>query len=209
MNGHRKRPTDAYFSNMAIDPSPYQPQLLAGLTELVAAFDRHGIRYALIGGLAISLRSRPRSTRDIDFLLTVPQMTLPRLLQDLTEHGFTLDEMSVITAFVRHHITAFEYKGVRVDWLKPVVPMYQHVLDTAAADDGFGRPVRVASSEGLILLKLMAGRPQDLVDIDSLLAANKGQIDLDWIEHEWLTLYATDDPRWQKFRQSVAEYYER
>jgi hypothetical protein len=194
---------------MAIDSTLYQPQLQTGLSELVAAFERHGVRYALIGGLAVSLRSRPRSTRDIDILLTVPQVTLPGLLSDLTDHGFTLDETVVITAFVRHHITAFDYQGVRVDWLKPVVPMYQHVLDTAETAAGFEQPVRVASAEGLLLLKLMAGRPRDLVDIDSLLAANKGQLDLDWVEREWLTLYTADDPRWVKFRQSVAEYYER
>jgi hypothetical protein len=194
---------------MAIDQTLYQPQLGAGLLELVAALERHRVQYALIGGLAVSLHSRPRSTRDIDILLAVPQVTLPGLLGDLTEHGFTLDEPAVITAYVRHHITAFEYHGVRVDWLKPVVPMYQHVLDTAGTNSGFGRPVRVATAEGLLLLKLMAGRPQDLVDIDSLLAANKGELNLDWVEREWITLYPADDPRWQKFQQSVAEYYER
>jgi hypothetical protein len=194
---------------MATDPTLYGPQLLTGLTELVAAFDRHGVRYALIGGLAVSLRSRPRSTRDIDLLLAIPQISLPGLLADLTAHGFTLDESAVITGFVRHHITAFQYHGVRVDWLKPVVPLYQHVLDGAGTDDGFGRPVRVASAEGLILLKLLAARPQDLVDINSLLAANQGRLDLDFVQREWLTIFTTEDARWQKFRQSVAEYYER
>jgi hypothetical protein len=194
---------------MATDPSLYGPQLSTGLTELVAAFERHGVQYALIGGLAVSLRSRPRSTRDIDILLTVPQVTLPALLVDLTAHGFTLDETTVITEFVRHHITKFEYHGVRVDWLKPVVPLYQHVLDTAGTDDGFGRPIRVASAGGLILLKLLADRPQDQVDINSLLAANQGQLDLDWVEREWLSIFTTEDPRWQKFRAAVLEYYKR
>jgi hypothetical protein len=67
----------------------------------------------------------------------------------------------------------------------------------------------VASAEGLIALKLLAGRTQDLADIDNLLAANRGQLDLDWVEREWLTVSTTDDPRWQRFRQSIAEYYER
>jgi hypothetical protein len=98
---------------------------------------------------------------------------------------------------------------VRVDWLKPVVPLYQHVLDTATAGAWEGRQIRVASAEGLILLKLLASRPQDLVDVHALLAANQGRLDLDWIEREWLTVFTTDDLRWQKFGEAVAEYYRR
>jgi hypothetical protein len=96
-----------------------------------------------------------------------------------------------------------------VDWLKPVVPIYQHVLDAATSEKWRDRELRVATAEGLIVLKLLAGRAQDLADIDSLLAANQGRLDLDWIEREWLTVFNTDDPRWQRFRQSVAEYYDR
>jgi hypothetical protein len=194
---------------MATDPSPYTPRLLTALDALVDAFERRGVRYALIGGLAVSIRAEPRTTRDIDFLLTVPQLALPGLVADLAGRGFALDESAVVTEFVRHHITAFDYEGVRVDWLKPVLPAYQHVLDRAGVAEEFGRPVWVATAEGLIVLKLLAARPQDLVDIDALLAANRGQLDLAWVEQEWLTLFPTDDARWQRFRQAVAENYDR
>ncbi len=106
-------------------------------------------------------------------------------------------------------MVVINYRGIRVDWLKPVVPVYQHVLDAAAPEPWRGRELRVASAEGLIVLKLLANRPQDLVDIDALLAANQGRLDLDWIQREWSTVYTTDDPRWQKFRAAVTEYYHR
>ena len=35
--------------------------------ELLAAFDDEGVRYVLVGGYAVSLHSRPRSTKDVDF----------------------------------------------------------------------------------------------------------------------------------------------
>ena len=41
---------------------------------------------------------------------------------------------------------------------------YKHVLDGAQDHVGFGRPVRVAAAEGLILTKLIASRTQDLAD---------------------------------------------
>ncbi len=189
--------------------SAFDDQLIKALDALAEAFERHNVRYALIGGLAVGFRSRPRGTRDIDILLAVPQLQLPGLLADLAARGFSLDERAVIEGYVRHHMTAFDYQGARIDWLKPVLPAYQHILDRAGAVAGFGRPVRVASPEGLILLKLLAARPQDLVDIDGLLAANQGRLDLAWVKQEWLTLFPANDPRWQRFRQTVAEYYDR
>jgi hypothetical protein len=193
---------------MASEPA-FDDRIIRALAELAAAFERRGVRYALIGGLAAGFRSRPRSTQDVDILLAVPQVQLPRLLADLSARGFSLDERSVIEGFVRHHMTAFEYQGVRIDWLKPVLPAYQHILDHAGVIEGFGRPVRVATAEGLIVLKLTAARPQDLVDINTLLTSNQGRLDLAWVEREWLTLFPADDPRWAQFRQAVAEYYDR
>jgi len=193
---------------MATDPAPPDP-LGDALVELADAFEKNGANYALIGGLAIGLRSRPRTTKDVDILLAVSQLRLPGLVADLAARGFSLDERAVIEEFVRHHITAFQYRGVRVDWLKPVLPAYQHVLDRAVTEHSFGRPVRVATADGLIVLKLIASRPQDVADIGALLGANRGRIDLSWIEKEWKTLFPTDDPRWQRFQELVANFYER
>ena len=39
------------------------------LSKIVAEFDSHGVRYALIGGLAIALRGVQRSTLDADFII--------------------------------------------------------------------------------------------------------------------------------------------
>jgi hypothetical protein len=193
---------------MANNPA-FDDRLIEALAGLAAAFEGHGVHYALIGGLAAGFRSRPRGTRDVDILLTVPQLQLPSLLADLAGRGFSLDERSVIEGFVRHHMAAFDYHGVRIDWLKPVLPAYQHILDRAGTVTGFGHPVRVATAEGLILLKLVAARDQDVADINALLGANREQLDLAWVEQEWLTLFPADDPRWQRFRQAVAEYYDR
>jgi hypothetical protein len=194
---------------MADDDLGLADLLLGAVDQLAEVLPAHQARYALIGGLATGMRGRLRYTDDIDVLLSVPQEQLPGLLEALAGRGFTVDVKSTVREWDRRHMVVLNYRGVRVDWLKPVVPVYQHVLDAAIAEPWRGRQLFVASAEGLIVLKLLAGRPQDLVDIDTLLAANRGRIDLDWIEKEWLTVFATNDPRWLSFRQAVAEYYDR
>lgn len=187
---------------------PTFPQhLLTALLELTQALERRGLRYALIGGIAAGYRSRPRFTQDLDFLLEVPQLVLPALLDDLHERGFTFNTETAIREWARDHMTVLSFHGVRIDWLKPLLPLYQHVIDQARPEQWLGSAVRIASTEGLILTKLLAFRTQDQVDIENLLAANRGQLDLDLIRREWQTVAAPDDLRLRRFEDMVARFY--
>ena len=58
------------------------------------------------------------------------------------------------------------FHGLRIDWLKPLLPCYQRVLEEARQEIVLDCPVRIAASEGLILMKLLAFRRQDQVDIE-------------------------------------------
>ena len=179
---------------MAIDRGLLDDELDRAVECLVESFADRSICHALIEGLATSLRGRQRTTRDIDFLLDVPQIQLPGLLDDLIDRGFTLDPSAVIPAFVRQHIAAFSFGAVRVDWLEPVLPLYSRALaDAGPIPWSEGHVLRVATAEGLILTKMVAFRPQDLVDIETLLTANRDSIDLALIREEW-SPFADSEP---------------
>lgn len=178
---------------------PLEEALAIGVSSL----ERHGVRYALIGGLATGYRSRPRYTKDIDVIIDVPAVSLPGLLADLRDHGFEFDEPTVITDFTRHHMAVLWREGVRFDWLKPVLPAYRHVLDRATLEAAEPVPLRVATTEGLILLKLLAFRLQDQTDIEALVMANRPGLDLAWIESEWVAIFPLDDPRMRWLVQQV------
>lgn len=162
--------------------------------------DKAKVKYALIGGLASGFRTHPRATRDIDFLLRVPQISLPPLLSDLARRGFEFDEHKTIREWTQQHMTTLSYRGIRIDWLKPALPIYQHVLDRARTENWLDHPVRIASAEGLIILKLMADRAQDWVDIGNLVATHD-KLDFHWIRAEWESIASLDDPRMKKFEQ--------
>jgi hypothetical protein len=90
----------------------------------------------------------------VDVLLDVPQLMLPGLLEELARQGFTFDTERVIREYVREHLTALRYGSVRIDWLKPVLPLYLHTLSEASLVTWTeGHPVCVAKPEGLILTK--------------------------------------------------------
>ncbi len=193
---------------MDTDPSPpWSPSLVPGLWGVVEAFESRHIRYALIGGLAVGYRGRFRLTQDLDFILQIPQLTLPGLLEDLESRGFTLDVETVIREWVQDHMTSIQYRGVIIDWLKPVVACYQHVIDHAIVEKWQDHTLRVASVEGLIVTKLLAFRSQDQADIETLLAAHPGELNLDFIRQEWATVGEPHDPQMVGFERMVQQFY--
>ncbi|MCX7423931.1 MAG: nucleotidyltransferase [Planctomycetia bacterium] len=197
------------FSNGNQSPQkPIESDSLAHvLSELVDVLRAHKTNYALIGGLAVSVRGRVRSTRDIDLLLDVPQLELPRLLDDLQQRGFEFDLRTLLSEW-SHGITQLTWRGrIRVDWLKPVVVQFQHVLDRATEVPLNDQRVRVADVEGLILLKLTAWRPQDQEDVRGLLAKHAGQLDLDGVRREISPLTELSSPMLGEFEAIVCEFY--
>src|SRR5438874_13431193 len=104
------------ISSLAMD---VDSELLPGdsvraVESMAKTFDARSIRYALIGGLAFAIRGRPRFTQDVDFLLEVPQIVLPELLDDLVKGGFALDPANIIKQFVREHLASFTFGRTRI-----------------------------------------------------------------------------------------------
>ena len=193
---------------MAALPPQLSQNLTACLAELAESLNRRGIQYALIGALAAAYHSRPRFTQDIDLLLNVPQLALPPLLDELRDKGFVLDVEATIRAWNQDQMAVFTFRGVRVDWLKPVLPVFQHVLDRAQEQALYGTSIRMAAPEGLIMLKLLSFRQQDQVDIQNLLAANRGELDLEFVRSECQSVIAADDERLAWLEAAISAFYE-
>ena len=189
---------------MSINRPISEDDLKQALLEMAAALAQFNAKYAIIGGMATAYRSQPRFTKDLDILLAVPQLVLPRLLQELQRRGFEFDLATVIREWSQEHMTVLSFRGIRIDWLKPVLPAYVHILDRATEEAWFKQPIRVASAEGLVLLKLLAFRTQDILDIENLVAAQPGTLDLDWIKSEWQSVASLNDPRMQRLLEMVA-----
>ena len=187
-------------------PSPAS-EILRALEQLAAVLNECNTDYALIGGLGVSVRGPVRATRDIDMLVSVSQIQLPKTLEALDKSGFQLDLYRSIRTWNEDHLLDFAFGSVRIDWIKAVLPVFSRILSRAEWEAILGGRIRVADAEGLLLLKLISFRPRDQEDIRGLLAANPGSLDLDWVRKEWLQLASDDDRRTEQFEHLVREFY--
>jgi hypothetical protein len=181
---------------MPVDSSLLPGDSVRAVEFLAEAFDARSIRHALIGGLASVLRGRPRFTRAVDVLLDVPQIVLPELLDDLVGRGFALAPAVVVKEYVREYMASFPFGGVQIGWLKPVLPLDSRTIaDAAPLKWTEGRTVRVATAEGLILTQMVAFRPQNQIDVETLLTANRDTVDVGLIREQWSPFAATEPER--------------
>lgn len=145
------------------------------LTDVVAALEARSIDYALCGGVALAIHGAPRATQDIDLLLR------PEDLDDLRQVargcGFTFESLPMDFAggvTIQRFTKLVDGQPFMLDVLLVSVPLeavWRGRLQMTLEGGGI---MRVVSRDGLIALKLSAGRPQDLVDVQRLNEVNRG-----------------------------------
>ena len=183
---------------------PSGPTLQQAFDALVSTLNERGVRYAIVGGLAIIQHGRVRTTDDIDAILAIPQVAMPGLFEALRERGFTLDVMNSVRELRDHGLTTLQFHDVLIDLMRPVLPLYEHVLDRSIETIILGHRVRISSVESLIVMKLIALRPQDQADIQDLLTAYAGEVDLNYIRNELDAVMTPDDHRRMMFETWVS-----
>lgn len=140
--------------------------------ELLSVFNSRKVRYLLIGGYAVSLHSQPRSTKDLDLLISPDADNVKALYAALAEFGAPLAGM--IPADFMESGTFFRMgvPPLMVDIL-PAIPGvdFESAWNRRAdmeIDPDNGLRVPVISRRDLIAAKLAAARPQDLIDAEAL-----------------------------------------
>lgn len=143
--------------------------LFAELVALVQAFELAGLDYALCGGVALAVHGLPRATKDIDVLVRAED--LARIRELASSSGFTVEALPMTfssSGITVHRFTKFAAgEALMLDVLIADGPL-EAVWGTRERLPYSDGEISVVSRVGLISLKLAAGRPQDLVDIQRL-----------------------------------------
>ncbi len=139
------------------------------LDGLVAGLLDAGVDFAICGGIAVTVLSVPRFTKDIDLL--VPGRALDAALAVARERSFvfearpmTFDRGTPRERTVRR-VTKLRGKASLTLDLVLVEPAFGAVWDSRVEVEWRGRRIPVVSREGLAFMKRIAGRRQDRADL--------------------------------------------
>jgi predicted nucleotidyltransferase len=152
------------------------------LRVLLTRLTEGGVDFVVIGGVAVILQASPRFTKDLDICYAPGQENLDRLGEVLVELGAKLREADEDLPFVPDGRTLSQTRILTlvtpdggIDLLADPdgSPGYPALRRRATEIDVDGIVVRVASIDDLLAMKRAAGRPQDLVDLESLEIARR------------------------------------
>jgi len=147
--------------------------LYPAVHALVSTWQAVGQPGAIIGAVAVSLRSQPRSTTDVDAIIVEEKGRAAELAGQAREFGLELRSPDSLELAKRTRVLGLVHvdSGVRVDVWLGMFPFEIRAVERARPIVIRGKEVAVSVPEDLIVLKAFAGRLHDLADIETILTA--------------------------------------
>jgi predicted nucleotidyltransferase len=164
--------------------------------ELQQFLSELGVPYAIIGGLAVQFWGQPRLTDDVDLTISVPIEDAEGVVRLLVERFVSRCSDPVGFARRTRVVLIHASNGCPVD-ISLALPGYEDEVMCRAVNYEIepGKVVRLCSAEDLIIHKAVAGRPQDVADIEGVIYRQEDALDVSYIRL-WLRELAAllEDP---------------
>ena len=139
-------------------------------SDLLRLFNAGGVRYLVIGGYALIQYAEPRFTADLDLWTGTEPRNAGAVHEALRDFGAPLSGLTPEDFAAEGCFYRMGVPPIRVDVLMSVPGLgFDAAWRRRVVIDFDGLPVAFLSREDLITAKRASGRPQDLIDVQSLL----------------------------------------
>ena len=143
-------------------------------SDLLKLMDQFQVRFLVVGGYAVIRHTEPRFTKDLDLWIEATAENAHRCFRALASFGAPLAGLGPLDFTQQGYIYQMGVPPLRVDILMSLRGLsFENAWlrrDVETIDDV---SIPFLSKIDLIESKLVAGRPQDLLDVESLRNAEK------------------------------------
>ena len=138
-------------------------------SDLLNLFKANNVKYMVIGGYAVVQYTEPRFTKDLDLWISTHPDNAEAVFAALKEFGAPLEGMSPKDFSEEGYFYQMGVPPVRVDILMGIPGVqFDEAWERRVEVQFDDVSVTIISREDLIQAKRAAGRPQDLLDANSL-----------------------------------------
>ncbi len=160
---------------------------LKALQRLLDQFEERGV---IIGGIATGFLGKPRFTVDLDAIILASVKDIPKILDLARKEGIEARTQDAAEFAKRSRVLLLRHNesGINIDISLGILPFEEEVVDRSILHNVGLLSVRLPTPEDLIILKAVAHRPKDLLDIREIVL-NNPNLDVSRIEH-WIKDFA-------------------
>jgi len=163
--------------------------LYEALNALLKVLERNEVSYVMIGGIAVRAHAIPRNTIDLDLMISVESEDFLPIFAALEKVGFEIPEpylhgwvdrvkeMPVVKT--KFYVAG---RGIDVDLFLVESEFQKSIMARRIAVEVTDRKYWIATPEDLVLLKLLANRPRDRLDVADLFFITS-QLDLTYLRN--------------------------
>lgn len=137
---------------------------------IIKRLNEADIRYAVVGGIALSFHTQPRYTKDIDLLLLAED--IDTLKSVLKKEGYIFEASPWTfrnTNITLHRLTKIEGEdSLTIDLLVGNEERHKDIIKNAIVEETEYGLTCIANREDLIWMKRIRNSKQDMADIEAL-----------------------------------------
>lgn len=137
--------------------------------ELLQILHERSVEYMIAGGYAVIHHAQPRYTKDIDIWLNPSEENAARLMLVFREFGIPLIDIEQSHFAVKKTQFSIGLPPCQLDFLTSIPGLeFEDAWKEHVSCDANGFPIHYLGKADLIRSKEVAGRLQDLADIEEL-----------------------------------------
>lgn len=156
---------------------PSQSPLL--LLDVIDVLNEFRVPYLIVGAVAAAYHGVVRASRDADAVISLPSAEIPTLADNIRRLGLQVHVSKGHSDDpIRQVLTLEDAYANRVDLLWGVRGMEKGVIERGRTTSFLGSKVKIIGPEDFIAMKLHAGGPKDLGDVQGVLEVSGKTLDL-------------------------------
>lgn len=137
--------------------------------ELLKIFAENQVKYLIIGGYAVAKHAEPRYTKDLDIWISNSIENAEKVYQSLKDFTAPLSEITVEDFTIPTMVFQIGIEPSRIDILMGLKDLdFEECWKRRATSKIGDIELHFISLDDLIFNKTLAGRPQDLRDVEIL-----------------------------------------
>jgi len=150
--------------------------------KTVSFLNKENYEYIVIGGVAAGLLGEPRMTGDVDIDILLKKEEVPLFLNKAKRAGFKCNAATCRRKASATGTFQIQHGAFHIDFIIASIALEKEAFRRKQAVRLYNIKAFFPTPEDLILLKIIPGRPQDLLDAERIVARQRKHLDVRYLE---------------------------